>query len=434
MLKWSVNYLRQCVSTDGNHYYVSGCCIRHCCDRGLPCAAAECLFPCKGDYDYVDDDDTFQSDDATLFSNSTANQSIFSDDFTNNHSIFSNDTEPVTVSDKTARTHRSRGFVNKKNSGDKTSMRLQSINERNKQEMTKGSKSTAKSSQPSDATKSIPASSFLAATTNNKDVLGSTAENEQDGAAKAGETPDATSEVATEDFFGSLVAGAALGLGAAVAAKNGQNAAAKAGTKASDAPDTSGSEGAAGKRAPPPSFFDSIVMTRIASLPSIEEYAEEGGTSSTPSRLDEGTTSTLEDTGTGEPNPLSSAVSSTRSAKSSKSIKTAKTPLGSAKSFPGAFIIARSGTKKLDGRDDQPAAHEPKRGQIEKDDDRESVDGEEEGFRLNNKKKTIRLKTTVFNARRTKTSIKSANKIENEARKNSDRKLREELVVHRNSI
>ena len=53
---------------------------------------------------------------------------------------------------------------------------------------------------------------------------------------------------------------------------------------------------------------------------------------------------------------------------------------------------------------------------------------------MNNKKKTIRLKTTVFNARRTKASIKSANKIETEARKNSDRKLREELVVHRNSI
>ena len=434
--------MRQCVATDGKHYYVSGCCVRHCCDRGVPCAAAECLFhSCKGDYDYVDDD-TFLSDDATLFTNFTDNQSIFSDDFTNNHSIFSNDTEPVTVSGKTARTHRSSPCVNKKNSGEKTSMRLQSINERNEQEMAKGSKITAKSSKPPVATKSIPASSFLAATTN-KDVLGSAAKNEQDGAAKAGETPDASSEVATEDFFGSLVAGAAgaaLGLGAAVAAKNEQNAAAKTGAKASEAPDASGSEGAAEKKAPPPSFFDSIVMTRIASLPSIEEDAEEGETSSTPSRLGDKTTSALVDTGTSEPIPLSSAMSSTRSAKSSKPSKTAKM-LGSAKSFPGAFIFARSGTKKLDRRDDQSAAHECKRGQIEEDDERESVDveeEEEESFRLNNQKKTNglknKVKTTVFNARRVKTSIKNANKIETEGKKKSQRKLREELVVHRNSI
>ncbi len=427
--------MRQCVATDGKHYYVSGCCVRHCCDRGLPCIAAECLFPCgEGDYDYVDND-TFLSDDATLFTNFTDNQSIFSDDFTNNHSIFSDDTEPVTVSDKTARTHRSSPCVNKKNSGEKTSMRLQSINERNEQEMAKGSKSTAKSSQHPGATKPMPASSFLAATTN-KDVLGSAAKNEQDGAAKAGETPDASSDVATEDFFGPLLAGAAgaaLGLGAAVAAKEKQNA----GAKASEAPDASGSEGAAEKKAPPPSFFDSIVMTRIASLPSTEEDAEDGETSSTPSRLGKGTTSTLVDTGTSEPIPLSSAMSSTRSAKSSKTSKTAKT-LGSAKSFPGAFIFARSGTKKLDGRDDQPAAHERKRGQIEKDDERDSVDVEEEESRLNNQKKTIgpknKKKTNVFNAIRMKTSIKTANKIETEGKKNSQRKLREELVVHRNSI
>jgi hypothetical protein len=231
-------------------------------------------------------------------------------------------------------------------------------------------------------------------------------------------------------------AGASLGLGAAVAAKEKQNA----GAKASEAPDASGSEGAAEKKAPPPSFFDSIVMTRIASLPSTEEDAEEGETSSTPSRLGKGTTSTLVDTGTSEPIPLSSVMSSTRSAKSSKTSKTSKTAktLGSAKSFPGAFIFARSGTKKLDGRDDQPAAHERKRGQIKKDDERDSVDVEEEESRLNNQKKTIgpknKKKTNVFNAIRMKTSIKNANKIETEGKKNSQRKLREELVVHRNSI
>ena len=115
--------------TDSLYYfedgYCGGCGLT---DRGLPCVAAECLFPTCGDEDY-DDGVTFftYDDDSTLATNYTDGRTVFSGDAD----------DLLTLSSQSVMTSRSSrgsaryGSYRRDGVGDRITKRLQTIDERN---------------------------------------------------------------------------------------------------------------------------------------------------------------------------------------------------------------------------------------------------------------------------------------------------------------
>ena len=87
-----------------------------------------------------------------------------------------------------------------------------------------------------------------------------------------------------------------------------------------------------------------ILMTRIAPLPTVEEGSEEGESAAISPMMRWGEASAASESGSGTTIPRSNTMFSSRSAKSSKSTKTEKTS-SSVKSFPGALMVAKAGSK-----------------------------------------------------------------------------------------
>ena len=206
-----------------------------------------------------------------------------------------------------------------------------------------------------------------------------------------------------------------------------------------------------------------VLFTRIAPLPTVEEEEETLTLTAKASAVSE--------SGSGTTIPCSNTIFSSRSAKTSKSAKTEKTS-SSGKSFPGALMVAKAGTKlrsvkprlgstkqqkhatgiiganekcvevvDLDRRDDRADERDQSTSKVsnlvssENDESRESFAdfGEDTTNSENGTMTTVKTAAgamgsalTVLNIKKIKArhdAVKRANAIEAEARKFSDRKL-----------
>ena len=107
--------------------YCGGCGLT---DRGLPCVAADCLFPTCGDEDY-DDGVTFftYDDDSTLSTNYTDGRTVFSGDADD---LLTLSTSQSVMTSRSSRGSARYGSYRRDGVGDRITKRLQTIDERNK--------------------------------------------------------------------------------------------------------------------------------------------------------------------------------------------------------------------------------------------------------------------------------------------------------------
>ena len=409
----------------------------HCSltEHGLPCAAAECLFPNCGDEDH-DDGVTFHTydDENTLVTNYTDGRTVFSGDaddltlatnYTDGRTVFSGDADDLrSLFDESVMTFASRhsvgstrhSIVNKGGVGDKITKRLNFFSG--------GANDVLSLSSQFAMSRQYPESARYSSV--RRDGAG-------DRITKRLQTIDERNK--------------ALGMEPMT-------------TGLSCLPATAADQDDA----------STVLFTKIAPLPTVEEEEETLTLTATAPTMRFGEASAISENGSSTTIPCSNTMFSSRTAKSSKSTKTEKTS-SSGKSFPGALMVARAGTKlrsakprlgntkqrkdatgiiganekcveviDLDRRDDRADERDQSTSKVSnlvssEIDKRESFAefGEDNTNSENGTMTTVKTAAgamgsalTVLNIKKIKArhdAVKRANAIEAEARKFSDRKL-----------